>query len=95
MRTNADILSFMVNAMTSLISFRFYFSLKATRLFGPFTKLIKLNALALSQWLLFMLLILFIGSNFFSILLSENSACTGLYSCVQGLIEASVGNTNF
>ena len=95
MRVSAGVLSFMVILMTSLISFRFYFSLKATRLFGPFTKLIKLNAFALSHWLFFTLLILLIGSNFFSILLSENSSCSGLYSCMRGLIEATVGKTDF
>ena len=94
-KASSDFLSFLVIFMTSLISFRFYFSLKATRLFGPFTKLIKLNALALSQWLLFMLLILLTGSSFFSILLSENQACSGLYSCMKGLVEATVGKTDF
>lgn len=81
--------------LTAPISLRFYFSLKATRQFGPFTKLIKLNAVALSQWILFTLLILLVGSNFFSILLTENDACSGLYSCVRGLIEATVGKTDF
>ena len=81
--------------LTAPISLRFYFSLKATRQFGPFTKLIRLNAFALSQWVLFMLLILLIGSNFFSILLSENNACSGLYSCMKGLIEETVGRTDF
>ena len=32
------------------VSFRFFFSLKATRVFGPFTKLIKINAFSLVPW---------------------------------------------
>ena len=92
---NSNFLVFVQFSLASLLSFRFYFSLKATRLFGPFIKLIKLNALALSQWLLFTFLILLIGSNFFSILLSENNACSGLYSCMKALIEETVGKTDF
>ena len=31
------------------VAFRFYFALKATRVFGPFTKLIKINAVSLVE----------------------------------------------
>ena len=34
------------------VSFRFYFSLKPTRVYGPFTKLIKINAVSLILWVL-------------------------------------------
>ena len=95
MRMNQAPISYLLIISASLISFRFYFSLKATRIFGPFTKLIKLNAIALSRWLLFMLFILVIVSNFFDILLAENKSCSGLYSCMKGLIEATVGKTDF
>ena len=79
-------MSVVIISAVFLSSLRFYFSLKATRSFGPFNKIVKLNAKALSYWFLFMLLFLLIGSNFFSILLQENTACNGLYSCVRGLI---------
>ena len=94
-QSSQDFLSFFIITVSILLSFRFYFSLKATRVFGPFTKLIKLNAVALSQWLLFMLLLLLIASSFFYTLLSQNNACSGLYSCSKGLIEATVGRTDF
>ena len=87
--------SFFVAFITIVISMRFYFSLKATRIFGPFTKLIKLNAIALAQWLTFMLLLLLVATNYFSVLLHQNQACSGLYSCLKGLIESTVGRTDF
>ena len=45
------------------VSFRFYFALKATRIFGPFTKLIKINAVNLFTWLIFTIILLLVSSN--------------------------------
>ena len=53
-----------------LVQLRFFFSLKVTRLFGPFTKLIRLIARDLAIWLLFTSLLLLLTSIFFSTLLS-------------------------
>ena len=51
-------------------AFRFYFALKATRIFGPFTKLIKINALNLLLWLLFTSIVLIASSTSLYLLLS-------------------------
>ena len=51
---------------------KFFFSLKVTRLFGPFTKLIKLSARSLLTWLVFSSLLLFVGGFYFSTLLSQS-----------------------
>ena len=91
----APFFSFFVASITIAISLRFYFSLKVTRVFGPFAKLIKLNASDLAQWLLFVFVLLLATSNYFSILLHQNEACSGLYSCVKGLIESGAGRTDF
>lgn len=45
-----------------LFQLKFFFSLKVTRLFGPFTKLIKLNAKNLLIWLVFTILLMITGS---------------------------------
>ena len=77
-------------------SFRFFFALKATRAFGPFTKLIKLNAFSLLPWLLITSILLLVLGDSLYILLSETpNTCTSLYSCVQVLINASVGAVRF
>ena len=50
MKDNHNFISTVLIAVLYLSSLRLYFSLKATRLFGPFTKIVKLNALALSLY---------------------------------------------
>ena len=78
------------------ISFRFFFSLKATRVFGPFTKLIKINAVSLLPWLLVTVILLLFSSSSLYVLLSEQPAsCSSLYSCMKVLIEGAVGAVRF
>ena len=78
------------------ISFRFFFSLKATKVFGPFTKLIKINALSLMPWVFLTALLLLFSSNSLYVLLSEQpSTCSSVYSCLKVLIEAGVGAVRF
>ena len=78
------------------ISFRFYFALKATRVFGPFTKLIKLNALSLLPWLLLSALVfLFASSSLFTLLSEQPEACGSLYACFKVLLEGGVGAVRF
>ena len=48
-----------------MFQLRFFFSLKVTRLFGPFTKLIKLYARNLLVWLIFTVLLIFTGGLYF------------------------------
>ena len=48
---------------------RFFFSLKATRLFGPFTKIVQLNAGGLLVWVLFSSLLIVLAGNYLTILL--------------------------
>lgn len=74
---------------------RFFFGLKVTRIFGPFTKMIKLNASSLVLWVLFTSILLLVSSNYLSILLSDNPGCYGLYECSKPLIEAAVGAVRF
>ena len=79
-----------------MFNLRFFFSLKVTRLFGPFTKLIKLNAKSLSVWLVGTSLIILTVSLSFSTLLSQReSGCSGTYSTLKILIEATVGRVVF
>ena len=56
--------------LTIAMSSRFYFALKATRVFGPFTKLIKLNAVSLLPWLLVTGLVLLFSTTCLFLLLS-------------------------
>ena len=51
-------------------SFRFFFALKATRVLGPFTKLIKINAVSLLRWVLVTGLILLFSGSCLHVLLS-------------------------
>ena len=78
------------------ISFRFFFSLKATKVFGPFTKLIKINALSLMPWVFLTALLLLFSSTSLYVLLSEQPhSCSSVYSCMKVLIEAGVGAVRF
>ena len=74
---------------------RFFFGLKTTRTFGPFTKMIKLNAQSLVIWVCFTSILLLVASNSLSILLQENNGCHGIYMCSKPLIEAAVGRVVF
>ena len=56
--------------LTIAVAFRFYFALKATRVFGPFTKLIKINAVSPLPWMLVTGLILLFSSSCLYVLLS-------------------------
>ena len=49
---------------------RFFFSLKVTRLFGPFIKVIKINALRLVKWLIVYICSMLAATNFLLIILS-------------------------
>ena len=87
---------YFVGLIFFVFQLRFFFSLKVTRLFGPFTKLIKLFAKNLLVWLIFTVLLIFTGGLYFSTLLSQSTTgCSGTYSCVKILIEASVGRVLF
>ena len=87
---------YFIGVIFFMFNLRFFFSLKVTRLFGPFTKLIKLSAINLLIWLLFTCLLLLSGSLYFSTLLSQSvSGCSGTYSCLKTLIEATVGRVIF
>ena len=77
--------------MVTLAILRFFFSLKTTRIFGPFTKMIKLIARSLLLWVLFTSLLIVLASNYLTILLQENNGCSGIYSCAKTLIEGGVG----
>ena len=78
------------------VSFRFFFALKATRVFGPFTKLIKINAVSLLPWvLLTSLILLFSGSSLYVLLSETNNSCSSLYSCIKVLIEGGAGAVRF
>ena len=72
----------MINA-----SFRFYLALKATKVFGPFTKLIKLNLINLMPWLLTTTLILLIlAASLHTLLAEDQNSCSTIYSCLKVMI---------
>lgn len=78
------------------ISFRFYFSLKATRIFGPFTRLIKINAVSLIPWVIVTgMLILLSGSSLHILLAEQSLTCSSVYSCLKVVIEGGVGAVRF
>lgn len=78
------------------ISFRFFFSLKVTKVFGPFTKLMKINAVSLLPWILLAILLLLFSSSSLYVLLSEQpDTCSSVYSCLKVLIEGGVGAVRF
>ena len=81
--------------MVILTILRFFFGLKVTRIFGPFTKMIKLIASSLALWVVFTSILLLVYSNYLSILLSEDSGDHGVYKCTKSLIEAAVGVVRF
>ena len=56
--------------IVALLLLRFFFSLKITRLFGPFVKLIELSFVSLILWALFSLLSILLMSLYLSVLLS-------------------------
>ena len=64
-------------------------------MFGPFTKVIKLNAANLMVWLLFTSLLVLLSSNYLTILLSEESGCVGVFECAKPLMEGAVGRALF
>ena len=77
------------------ILLRFFFSLKITRLFGPFIKLISISCSSLLTWALFTLILTLLMDNSLSILLQEDQACDSLSSCGKVLFEAMVGRVLF
>ena len=81
--------------MMILISIRFFVSMKATRLFGPFIKLLKISALALLSWLTLAILIVSGTSFFFQTLLAPYDGCSSFYSCLKIVIAANVGMPRF
>ena len=79
----------------ALTLLRFFFSLKITRLFGPFIKLISISCSSLLTWALFTLILTLLMDNSLSILLQEDQACDSLSSCGKVLFEAMVGRVLF
>ena len=78
------------------ISFRFYFSLKPTRVFGPFTKFIKINAVSLIPWVLVTSgFILLSGSCLYILLAEQPETCSSVFSCMKVVIEGGVGALRF
>ena len=78
------------------VSFRFYFSLKPTRVFGPFTKLIKINAVSLILWVLVTSgFILLSGSCLYILLAEQPETCSSVFSCMKVVIEGGVGAVRF
>ena len=69
------------------ILLRFFFSLKITRVFGPFSKLISINFFSLLTWALFTFSLILLMDNSLSTLLQEDQACDSLSSCGKVLIE--------
>ena len=79
---------------------RFFFSLKVTRLFGPFIKVIKINALRLVKWIIVYVCSMLAATNFLLIILSQkslnsDSGCGAYIDCFKLLLEGSVGEVNF
>lgn len=77
------------------ILLRFFFSLKITRVFGPFSKLISFNFFSLLTWALFTFSLILLMDNSLSILVQEDQACDSLSSCGKILVEAMVGRVLF
>ena len=88
---------YLIGMIVITAAMRVYFALKVTRLFGPFTKLIKFNAVNLVVWLIFMMIFLVVGSFYFMVLTDPegDDGCQGLYGCMLVLIEAAVGKVAF
>ena len=78
-----------------MIVLRFFFSLKTTRIFGPFIKLIYLSLSNIVIWSLFTAALIFVMANFLIILLQENQGCATLRSCGYVLFESMVGRVTF
>ena len=79
----------------ALTILRFFFSLKTTRLFGPFIKIITHSFKNILIWGFFTLILIFIMANFLIILLQENQGCATLRSCGYVLFESMVGRVTF
>ena len=77
------------------ISLRFFVSLKATRIFGPFIKLIKISIVTLLSWLILTLLIVSGASFFLQTLLAPYEGCSSFYSCLKVVVASSVGVVGF
>ena len=78
------------------MSFRFFFSLKATRAFGPLTKTIKLNAAELMPWIFAIALIIIIMSlSLFTLLSEYPKACNSALNCFHSLFETAYGVVRF
>ena len=63
---------YFIGLQMAMIMLRFFFSLKITRAFGPFIKIIGLSFFNILVWSLFTLICIVIMANFLSILLSQN-----------------------
>ena len=74
---------------------RLFFSFKVTRAFGPFTMLLKLSSLSLVIWIVLTFVIILVMGNFLSILLHQNSACSGVFSCSGVVFEGGIGRVVF
>lgn len=54
-----------------LVWLRFFFHLKASRIFGPFIKILTINCQLLIIWLIVYILALIAATNFLMIILSQ------------------------
>ena len=81
--------------LVALVFLRFFFSLRITRLFGPFVKLVELSFASLILWTLFTVLFILLMSIYLSVLLSEDQGCDGLKQCGIHLLEAMIGKVRF
>ena len=77
-----------------LISLRFVVSLKATRIFGPFIKFLKISTVALLSWFALAIIIEAVSSFFLITLLAPYEGCS-FYSCLKIIAASSVGVVGF
>ena len=72
---------YFIGVLLALMLLRFFFSLKITRIFGSFIKMISLSLLNLLVWTLFTIILILAMSSYLSILLQENQGCSSVWSC--------------
>ena len=95
MTTHVSQIYFLGPIMMGVV-FRFFFALKATRAYGPFTKVIKITLAVIFPWILGAMLLLFLtGYVLFTLMSEEIHACHSSYSCFLAVGEASIGNVFF
>lgn len=82
-----------------LVWLRFFFHLKATKIFGPFIKILTINCQLLIIWLIVYILAIITATNFLIIILSQKetteTGCANFTQCLYLLLEGSVGEVDF